>query len=573
LPDYKEFFSPRNLLWMWVTLGIVKVIHEFGHGLSCKAFGGEVHEMGILLLCFSPSLYCNVSDAWTMPGKWRRILISFAGIYVELMVAAIATFVWWNSSSYVVHQVALSLMVVCSVSTVLFNGNPLLRYDGYHVMADFLEIPNLSQRSGRFLMKTVQEHCLGQEVQPEPYMATGRKVLFVTYAIASYIYRWVVTFGIIWFFYQFLKPYKLGALGGILAVAALSSMVGMPLYQMFEAYQKRGRVPDMKRSRVSVSVAVLLVVAAIFFLVPLPVGRIRQTGLVQVHPDYVSRVHVPVPAVGERIPGVLKHVYVEDGNPVQQGEVLAEFSNLDLDLALAEATSQQEQELIKLNAAQELLDRTKDETERGRYRADLARARGEHNRIAQRAEELRKMKEHLVLIAPHGGVVMSPPRHDEEGRQWDRDRTTPFCGIGQPGKLRILVPVSTADYLLLKEDQHSYAKKGKELAVELRVHGRGAKIWKGKLALLPESDAREVPISLTNQAGGPIAARPPSSSQQGTPNATPQSQQYLIGIDVLEPDDAICPGMLAQVKVHCKWRPAAWWLWRTISSTFDLKLL
>src|SRR5262249_1277475 len=189
----------------------------------------------------------------------------------------------------VVHQVALSLMVVCSISTVLFNGNPLLRYDGYHVMADFLEIPNLSQRSGRFLMKTVQEHCLGQEVQPEPYMPTGRKGLFVIYAIASYIYRWVVTFGIIWFFYQFLKPYKLGALGGMLAVAALSSMVGMPLYQMFEAYQKRGRVPDMKRARVSVTVAVLLVAAAVFFLVPLPVGRIRQSGLVQVHHDSVRR--------------------------------------------------------------------------------------------------------------------------------------------------------------------------------------------------------------------------------------------------------------------------------------------
>ena len=146
LPDYKEFFSLRNLAWMWVTLGMVKIIHEFGHGLSCKAFGGEVHEMGLLILCFSPCLYCNVTDAWTMPGKWRRILISAAGIYVELMVAAIATFVWWNTTgNFFLHQLSLSLMVVCSVSTVVFNGNPLLRYDGYHVMADWLEIPNLSR--------------------------------------------------------------------------------------------------------------------------------------------------------------------------------------------------------------------------------------------------------------------------------------------------------------------------------------------------------------------------------------------------------------------------------------------
>ena len=128
----------------------MKVIHEFGHGLSCKTFGGEVHEMGVLLLCFSPCLYCNVSDAWTLPSKWHRIIISFAGIYVELMIAAAATFVWWNSPSATFAQhLCLSLMVVCSVSTVVFNGNPLMRYDGYYVLADWLEIPNLHDCAAR----------------------------------------------------------------------------------------------------------------------------------------------------------------------------------------------------------------------------------------------------------------------------------------------------------------------------------------------------------------------------------------------------------------------------------------
>src|SRR5437870_8084983 len=100
LPDYHEFFSFGTVAYLWAALGIVKVIHEFGHGLSCKAFGGEVHEMGALFLVFSPCLYCNVSDAWTLPDKWKRILISFAGIYVEfIMIAPIATFIWWNTPS------------------------------------------------------------------------------------------------------------------------------------------------------------------------------------------------------------------------------------------------------------------------------------------------------------------------------------------------------------------------------------------------------------------------------------------------------------------------------------------
>src|SRR6516164_4538279 len=151
LPSYHEFFSFKTVIYLWAALGIVKVIHEFGHGLSCKAFGGEVHEMGFLFLCFSPCMYCNVSDAWTLPSKWQRIIISGAGIYVELMIAA---FVWWNSPGQpFINNLSLSLMVVCSVSTVVFNGNPLMRYDGYYVLADWLEIPNLRDRSNRYLQR------------------------------------------------------------------------------------------------------------------------------------------------------------------------------------------------------------------------------------------------------------------------------------------------------------------------------------------------------------------------------------------------------------------------------------
>jgi putative peptide zinc metalloprotease protein len=125
LPSYHEFFSFKTAVYLWAALGVVKVIHEFGHGLSCKRFGGEVHEMGALLLCLSPALYCNVSDAWILPNKWHRIIISAAGIYVELVIAAAATFVWWYTPTQpFVHNLSLSLMIVCSVSTVVFNANP-----------------------------------------------------------------------------------------------------------------------------------------------------------------------------------------------------------------------------------------------------------------------------------------------------------------------------------------------------------------------------------------------------------------------------------------------------------------
>src|SRR5947209_12877230 len=286
LPEYQEFFSFKNVVYLWVALGAVKIIHEFGHGLSCKAFGGECHEMGLLFLCFSPCLYANVSDAWTLPSKWKRIIISFAGIYVELVIASIATFVWWNTPGRpVVNHISLCVMVLCSVSTVVFNANPLMRFDGYYMLADWMEIPNLRDRANRLLKNIASEHCLGIEVQPEPYMEFWRMVMFILFAVVSYVYRWVVTFSILFFLSNWLKPYKLGALSALLTVAAVGSMVGWPLYRLAKGYSKRGRFPDMKPRRVSVTAVAVTALVLAFFFLPLPISRVRQTGLIQLDRD------------------------------------------------------------------------------------------------------------------------------------------------------------------------------------------------------------------------------------------------------------------------------------------------
>src|SRR5947208_4795686 len=329
-------FAAQNLAYMWVGLAVVKVIHEFGHGLSCKTFGGEVHEMGLLFLVLSPAMYCNVSDAWTLPNKWKRIIISAAGIYVELMIASIATFVWWHTPSHplffglAINNLSLSLMVLCSISTVLFNANPLMRYDGYYVLADWLEIPNLRDRSNRFLKNVMLEYCLGVEVQPEPYMELSRKVLFVSYAIVSYVYRLWVTYYIILFLYSFLEPYRLQVVSEMLAWAAAGSLIGWPLFRLGKNLHKRGRLPDMKPVRVTISSCVVAAVLLFIFLVPLPVSRVIQTGAVELQPDPdqpedAAKIFVPVPGILEKL-----EPRCRDGQRVEEGEVLAEFRSSDL---------------------------------------------------------------------------------------------------------------------------------------------------------------------------------------------------------------------------------------------------
>ena len=325
LPSYHEFFSFKTVVYLWVALGVVKVIHEFGHGLSCKAFGGEVHEMGFLFLCFSPAMYCNVSDAWRLPDKWHRIIITAAGIYVELMIAAAATWLWWNTpSGSFENNLSLSLMVVCSVSTVMFNGNPLMRYDGYYVMSDWLEIPNLRDRANRYIQNLAMSYCLGIEVQPEGYMETWRRILFVTFAVVSYIYRWVVTFVILKVMATFLKPYKLEVVSEMLAVGALGSMVGWPAYRLFQSVQKRGRLPDMKPLQVTITASIVAAMLFVVFFVPMPVTRIRERGLVQVQPNAIAQVNIDVP-------GILKAIKVKEGQFVRKGKVLAEFTSMEVE--------------------------------------------------------------------------------------------------------------------------------------------------------------------------------------------------------------------------------------------------
>jgi putative peptide zinc metalloprotease protein len=587
LPSYHEFFSFKTVIYLWISLGVVKVIHEFGHGLSCKAFGGEVHEMGLLFLCLSPCLYCNVSDAWTLPNKWHRILISFAGIYVELIIASIATFVWWNTPTHpFINNLSLSVMVVCSVSTVVFNANPLMRYDGYYVLLDWLEIPNLRDRSNRYLSNVVQEYCLGIEVQPEQYMEPWRRILFVGYAITSWIYRWVVTFSILRFMDHFLVPYKLGVISRFMMLFAAASMAGWPLYRLGKNLYKRGRIPDMKRVRVTITATVAGLVILALLLVPLPVSRVRDSAVVQLQHEAVTRIYVP-------IPGILEKLYIKDGQKVEEKQLLAEMVSREADSQLLEAQTQYNIYSGQLDAVMlQLPQAANDPQAQRQIKSEIAELKGKKEKADREKVYYKIVTDSLNLRAPMAGIVMTAPTVNDIGKLWEKGHDAPFCSIGDPRQLRATFAVTPIDDALLKEDEEALAKARTlfkvgwlgirvtdqgifplgdpedELRVTIRVQGRDWHTWRGRLEPLPESEAREVPAGLTHKGGGNLAVKP--GTRPGV--YVPQAQVYLVDAKFIDPDAAIHPGALAQVKVDCKWRSCAWWAYRTVSSLFDLKL-
>lgn len=153
--------APGNLFLLYLGLVIIKALHEFGHAFACKRFGGEVHIMGIMLLIFTPTPYMDATASWGFRSRWQRILVGLAGMLVEVFMASLAVLVWANTGPGTLHNLAYNMIFVASVSTILFNGNPLLRYDGYYILSDLLEIPNLYQRAGQQLKFWVERYGFG----------------------------------------------------------------------------------------------------------------------------------------------------------------------------------------------------------------------------------------------------------------------------------------------------------------------------------------------------------------------------------------------------------------------------
>ena len=270
LPEFHQFFNPYNGMWLAVTLGLSKVLHEFGHGLSCKHFGGECHEMGVMVLVLTPCLYCNVSDSWMLPSKWHRAAIGAAGMYVEGILASICTWVWWYTSPGLLNNLCLNVMFISSVSTLIFNGNPLLRYDGYYILADVMEIPNLRQKATQILSRKMTDWFLGIEQPEDPFLPQRNQVFFAAYSIASAIYRWVVVLSILVFLYKIWEPYRLEIIGSILGLMSLYGLLVYPLYQVGKFFYVPGRLDKVKKPRMYASIAGAVALLAVFFFVPFP---------------------------------------------------------------------------------------------------------------------------------------------------------------------------------------------------------------------------------------------------------------------------------------------------------------
>ena len=364
--------DPKNVAVMWALYPCVKAIHELGHAWAVKHWGGAVHEVGVVLLVFTPVPYVDASASTAFADKRHRMLVAAAGIIVELLLAALALFAWLHVAPGLASDILFNVMLIGAGSTLLFNGNPLLRFDGYHVLADALEIPNLGHRANRYLIYLVQRYLLGMADAISPATTRSERKWLLAYGIAALFYRCFILLAIaLWL------ATKLFFIGVMLALWVLIAQIVMPVARgvlfIVRSPQLHGR---RKRAALAATTAAATLLGGVLF-VPLSAAT-RADGVVQSPPGAEMRAGVA---------GTVTRLLVRDGQTVRVGEPLVALEDpllpvevRRLEWRLREVERRHAKASLEARIAGQIIAAERDQAE-----ADLDEARERFNRLTVRA--------------------------------------------------------------------------------------------------------------------------------------------------------------------------------------------
>ena len=316
--------AASNVALLWLTYPLVKAVHEWAHGLAVKAFGGTVREIGLMFMVFTPVPYVDATSSYRFPSKWARALVAAAGIMAELVLGAIALYVWLLAEPGLVTAVAFNVVLIAGVSTVLINGNPLMRYDGYFIACDLLEVPNMGQRASQYCTYLLDRYGFGARDAQPPLQVQGERALLLAYGLVSPVYRIIITFGLIWFVaseYLFV--------GAVMALMALWSALLQPVWKAWKHLRDGASLARRRDSALRRSVLALLLLAGFLGLVPLPFHSVHQA-VVWVPDDAIVRATSS---------GQVLRALVQPGALVAVGDTLLALENpvLSADVGVAAA--------------------------------------------------------------------------------------------------------------------------------------------------------------------------------------------------------------------------------------------
>jgi putative peptide zinc metalloprotease protein len=474
--------APGNLGLLYVGLVLAKLVHEFGHAAACKRYGGEVHKMGVMLLLFAPLPYMDATASWGFRSRFHRMLVGASGVLAEFAVAAVAALVWANSAPGVINSLAYNVIFVASVSTLLFNLNPLMRFDGYHMLVDGLDVPNLFQRSREQLKYLGERFALGVK-NAEPAARTRKEAwLLPTYGVVSLVY-WLMLMSTIIFFIaeQYLE------VGIALAWIVFFTAIVLPLLK-FAKYLVSSPRLQHQRLRAVTSTAVIGGLAfALLAGVPMP-ERVRVKGVLQAS-DFRE--------LYSESGGTLVQVLVRPGSWVKAGQPLARLDNPELDHEIRAARRQREQLL-----AQELQAVTM-------AVANLQPLVRQRQAIEEKIAQLLQQQKQLVVLAPIEGIWSASELEASRG-QW----------IGRGASLGTVVDDRSWRFVAVLPQVSTHLFEAGVVYSEIRIRGQQEfNVRSARTEIMPFEQGQLPSAALGMAGGGEIAVQ--SGDTKGLAAAEP----------------------------------------------------
>jgi putative peptide zinc metalloprotease protein len=531
-----NLFSFQNALLMIATTFVIKSIHELGHGLTCKHFGGEVHEIGVMVLVFQPYFFVNVSDSWTMPNRAHRVWVSFAGIYVELIFASVATFFWAVVQPGALRDFLFNVIFIASVSTVVFNANPLMRFDGYYIMMDLLEVPNLQAKSRALITNHVKRLLFGTKtadpvLQRMP-LPKKRLWLFYTYAILSWVYGYYIIYSLIVFMKPHLEPLGLAGLANWFSAFALISWVALPFLGFFKSLNlKREDWGEGGRLRRLMAFgAVAFGILGVFSFVPWPLTITRAGTVELANPQQVR----------PEVTGFVQQVLVRDGEHVKPGMPLAKLVNRDVQQAHVEAQ-------MRLKTAEASMQRALGESKP----ADFKQAESLRAVYEAKNQDAQRDVRNLTLMAQIDGIVLTRELEKLRGKLMKSGEL--FCEVAPLDPLRIKIALS--------EKQVRYVDKGQR--VVLKAHAYPNREFHGVIADKPVMFfGEEIPKGFSQKYGGDVLTYTNDRGKE-----VPVERTFEAVVEVENKGGLLRPGMTARGKIRAGYHP---WGKLLVQSFLDL---
>jgi putative peptide zinc metalloprotease protein len=518
--------APQNLLLLWLTFPVVKLLHEFGHACATRAWGGEVHEMGIMILVLMPIPYVDATAASAFRETQRRVVVGAAGMIVELFIAALALFLWLEAEPGITRAVLYDVMLIAGISTVLFNANPLLRFDGYYMLADVTQIPNLRARANQYLGYLAETRLFGVQL-PEFEATRGERRWFLFYAVASFIYRVFLMIAIAVFVAS-----EYLVIGVVLALWVVVTSFVVPLAKGIGYLALHQKLRRHRVRALTVTGAVAAVVVALLFVMPFPLWT-RAEGVIWVPHD----AHVRAGA-----DGFIRKVPVEAGARVRKGSALVVSEDhalltrvrvLEAQLRLLEARAQAELRVdrVRWELTREAIKSTKAELEHAR----------------QVAAELTIMSPATGTFVPAVATQDLPDRFVRKGQQ-----------------LGYVVPDATVTALVLVSHDDVGLVRARTEQVRVKLAGRLYDTFEASIRReVPAATDRLPNLAISSIGGGPVAVNPGGDPRD--PKALGTWFQFELDLPAAQ---AFVIGEHVYVRFEHGWEPLAWRIYRSVRQLF-----